>query len=75
MCDPELIAAILQELGYLDEKKENDKTEEARDKGSSKDNSKRSAEEERKARFLARVDRARKSLREAKGVYLKDLPE
>jgi prevent-host-death family protein len=26
-------------------------------------------------RFLARVERARKSLREEKGVYLKDLPE
>jgi prevent-host-death family protein len=26
-------------------------------------------------RFLARVERARKSLREGKGVYLKDLPE
>lgn len=26
-------------------------------------------------RFLARVEKARKSLREGKGVYLKDLPE
>ncbi len=26
-------------------------------------------------RFLTRVERARKSLREGKGVYLKDLPE
>ena len=26
-------------------------------------------------RFLARVERARKSLREGKGVYLKDLPD
>jgi hypothetical protein len=26
-------------------------------------------------RFLARVERARKSLREGKGVHLKDLPE
>jgi prevent-host-death family protein len=26
-------------------------------------------------RFLARVERARKSLREGKGVYLKDVPE
>ncbi len=26
-------------------------------------------------RFLARVERARKSLRDGKGVYLKDLPE
>jgi hypothetical protein len=25
MCDPVLIAAILEELGYFDEKKENDK--------------------------------------------------
>jgi len=25
MCDPVLIAAILEELGYLDEKKEKDK--------------------------------------------------
>jgi len=28
MCDSELIAAILEELGYLDEKKEEDNEEE-----------------------------------------------
>jgi len=27
MCDPEIIAAILEELGYLDEKKKEDKKE------------------------------------------------
>ena len=41
MCDPELIAAILEELGYLDEKKEN-KKDEAYDEGANKDNSKNS---------------------------------
>jgi prevent-host-death family protein len=30
---------------------------------------------EHEPRFLARVERARKRLREGKGVYLKDLPE
>jgi hypothetical protein len=45
MCDPELIAAILEELGYLDERKARDKKEEVRDDGSSKDNLKNSGEE------------------------------
>jgi len=30
MCDPEIIAAILEELGYLDEKKEEDKKKEVK---------------------------------------------
>jgi hypothetical protein len=47
MCDPELIAAILEELGYFDEKKEKDKKEEVHDEGHNKDNSKNSGEEEK----------------------------
>jgi hypothetical protein len=39
MCDPVLIAAILEELGYFDEKKEKDKKDGVHDKGSGKDNS------------------------------------
>ncbi len=46
MCDEELIAAILEELGYLDEKKEEDKKEDVHDERS-KDNSKNSGEEEK----------------------------
>jgi len=38
MCDEELIAAILEELGYVDEKKKEDKKEEIHDEGSDKDN-------------------------------------
>jgi len=48
MCDPELIAAILKDLGYSDEKKEKDKKEEVRDDGRNKDNLQNSREEERK---------------------------
>jgi len=44
MCDQELIAAILEELGYLDEKKE-EKKDEVPDDGSNKDNLKNSGEE------------------------------
>ena len=44
MCDPALIAAILEELGYLDEKKEKDQTEEVHDKERNEDNSKNSGE-------------------------------
>jgi hypothetical protein len=40
MCDPELIAAILEELGCFDEKKE-DKKEEVHGEGNNKDNSKK----------------------------------
>ncbi len=47
MCDPEIIAAILEELGYLDEKKKKDKKDEVHDRGSNKDNSKNSGEEEK----------------------------
>ncbi len=46
MCDQELIAAILEELGYLDEKKKEDKKEEVLDERS-KDNSKNRGEEEK----------------------------
>jgi hypothetical protein len=37
MCDPVLIAAILEEVGYLDEEKEKDKTGEVRGKESNRD--------------------------------------
>jgi len=42
MCDPEIIAAILEELGYLDEKKKKDKKDEVHDEGSSTDKLKNS---------------------------------
>jgi hypothetical protein len=45
MCDPVLIAAILEELGYFDEKKEKDKKEGVRDEGVNKDNLQNSGEE------------------------------
>jgi len=41
MCDTELIAAILEELGYLDQNKKEDKKEEVRDKESYKCNFKK----------------------------------
>ncbi|MDA2921065.1 hypothetical protein MYX76_16510 [Desulfobacterota bacterium AH_259_B03_O07] len=47
MCDPEIIAAILEELGYLDEKKGKDKKDEVHDERSDKDNSKTRGEEEK----------------------------
>ncbi len=48
MCDQELIAAILEELGYLNEKEENDKKEEVPEKGNTKDKLKNTGEEEQK---------------------------
>jgi len=48
MCDQELIAAILEELGYLDDKKEKDKKNEVNDERSNKNKSKNSGKEERK---------------------------
>jgi hypothetical protein len=47
MCDPELIAVILEELGYLDEKKEKDGTDEVRDEGGNKDNLQNRRQEEK----------------------------
>ncbi len=47
MCDPLLLAAILEELGYLDEKKEKDKKDEIHDEGSDKNNSNSSGQEEK----------------------------
>ena len=47
MYDPVLIAAILQELGHLDEKKKEDKKEEVHDEGSKKDSSEISGEEKK----------------------------
>jgi len=48
MCDAEIIAAILEELGYFDEKKVEDKKDEVHDEGNKKDNSENSGDEERK---------------------------
>jgi len=48
MCDPVLIAAILEELGYLDEKTEKDRKEEVREEGRKKDSSQNSREQEQK---------------------------
>ncbi len=48
MCDPVLIAAILEELGYFDEKKEKDKKDEARHEGSTKESSRNSGEKKQK---------------------------
>ena len=47
MCDPALIAAILEELGYLDNKKEKDKKDEVREKERNEDNLKNSSEEKK----------------------------
>ena len=46
MCDPALIAAILEELGYFDEKKE-DKKDNVDEKEVSEDNIKNSEDEEK----------------------------
>ncbi len=48
MCDPVLIAAILEELGYLDEKKEKDEKDEIYNEELNKDNPKNIGEEEQK---------------------------
>jgi hypothetical protein len=48
MCDPVLIAAILEELGYFDEKKEKDKKGEVRDEESSKGSSENRGEADQK---------------------------
>ena len=48
MCDPVLIAAILEELGYFDEKKEKDKKDKVRDEEGTKESSERDSEEETK---------------------------
>ncbi len=45
MCDPVLIAAIPEELGYFDEKEENGKNDEIRDEGSNQDSLQNSREE------------------------------
>ena len=47
MRDPVLIAAILQELGYLDEKKEKGKTEEGHNEERNKDHLKNRGEEKK----------------------------
>ena len=44
MCDPVLIAAILEQFGCLDEKKEKDKKDEVHDEERKKDNSKKSGD-------------------------------
>jgi len=48
MCDPELIAAILEELGYLDDKKEKDKKENVQEEENIKEDSRNSKEGEQK---------------------------
>ncbi|MGB7293022.1 MAG: hypothetical protein WBD99_12690 [Thermodesulfobacteriota bacterium] len=48
MCDPVLIAAILEELGYFDEKKEKDNKGEVHDERPEQDNSKHSGKGEPK---------------------------
>jgi len=48
MCDPVLIAAILDELGYFDEKRDEDKKDEVHEKGSKKDSLKNRGVEEQK---------------------------
>jgi hypothetical protein len=47
MCDPTLIAAVLEALGYPDEKKEESKKGEVRDEGGNKDNLQNSGEEQK----------------------------
>ena len=46
MCDPVLIAAILEELGFFDDKKEKDKKDEV-SAADRKDNAENSGEEEK----------------------------
>jgi hypothetical protein len=48
MCDPVLIAAILEALGYFDEKKKQDKNGKITDKERNKDSLKDSGEEDQK---------------------------
>ena len=52
MCDPVLIAAILEELGYLGDEKEKDKKDEVDAEQLKRDNSKNSGEEEQKHKLL-----------------------
>jgi len=47
MCDPVLIAAILEELGCFDEKKEMDNKEEVLDEKSIRDNLKHNGDHEK----------------------------
>jgi len=48
MCDQELIAAILEELGYLDEKKKEDKKEDVHEEENIKDDTRNAEEGEEK---------------------------
>jgi hypothetical protein len=48
MCDPVLIAAILEELGYFGDEKEKDKKDEVDAEQLKRDNSKNSGEEEQR---------------------------
>jgi hypothetical protein len=47
MCDPVLIAAILEEMGYFDEKKEKDEKDEVHDEERIKDNLNNSGRKEK----------------------------
>ena len=48
MCDPVLIAEILEELVFFDENKEGDKKDKVHEKQRSEDSSKNSREEDQK---------------------------
>jgi len=48
MCDQELIAAILEDLGYLDEKKKEDKKEGVHEEENVKEDIRNSGEREQK---------------------------
>jgi len=51
MCDPVLIAAILEELGYFDNKKEKDKSSETSDKEGNKGSLQDSGVEDQKQKI------------------------
>jgi len=48
MCDEELIAAILEDLGYLDEKKKEDKKEDIHEEENIKEDFRKAGEREQK---------------------------
>ncbi len=48
MCDQELIAAILEELGYLDEKKKDDKKQDVQEEENIKEDTRNAGEGEQK---------------------------
>ncbi len=48
MCDPEIIAAILEELGYVDEKKKEDKKQDVHEEENIKKDTRNAGEREQK---------------------------